>query len=115
MKRQSFMQGAMIMMVSAIVVKIAGALFKIPLSSILGGGGMGYFMVAYGVFNPVYALCAAGISPAVTAKISRVSALKGEDEGVKLSGMNIVFFYSLWNTGLCCFLLPCTFYLSHFR
>ena len=54
--RQSVLEGALILMAATVVVKVIGALFKIPLANILGGGGMGYFMTAYSLFNPLYAL-----------------------------------------------------------
>ena len=40
--RQSFIHGAAILAVSLIIVKILGLVFKIPLTNILGGVGMGY-------------------------------------------------------------------------
>lgn len=43
-------------MVSALIVKIMGAVFRIPLANMLGGTGMGYFSAAYGIFMP-FMLC----------------------------------------------------------
>lgn len=65
-KQQSFLEGASILMSASIIVKLIGALFKIPLTAILGGSGMGYYMTAYGVFNPVYALSVAGFAISVS-------------------------------------------------
>ncbi len=65
-KGQSFVSGAATLMLAAVVVKIIGALFKIPLTRILGGEGMGYYMTAYSVFNPIYALSVAGFPVAVS-------------------------------------------------
>ena len=39
---------------SALTAKVCGALFRIPLTSLLGGRGMGYFSTAYGLFLPLY-------------------------------------------------------------
>ena len=50
------------MLLSAIAAKVLGACFKIPLTNVLGGTGMGYFSCAYGLLLPVYALSVAGIS-----------------------------------------------------
>lgn len=43
---------------SAVLVKLIGALFKIPLSSAhcLGDEGFGYFSSAYDLFSPIYSL-----------------------------------------------------------
>ena len=48
---QSFLQGALILTASMAVVKIIGALFKIPLGWILGPEGFGYFNSAYDLYK----------------------------------------------------------------
>lgn len=40
--KQTILQGALILTASTMVVKVIGALFKIPLANILGGVGMSY-------------------------------------------------------------------------
>lgn len=60
-----FLRGSLILTVSALTAKICGALFKIPLTALLGGTGMGYFSTAYGLFLPLYAVLVTGISTAV--------------------------------------------------
>ena len=42
-KRQSFLHGALILTVSMILVKLIGAMFKIPLTWIITEEGLGYF------------------------------------------------------------------------
>jgi stage V sporulation protein B len=63
-------------MVSAAAAKLLGAVFKIPLTNILGGVGMSYFSCAYSLFMPVYALTVTGLSSAV-AKMTAESAALG--------------------------------------
>ena len=41
---QNFLHGALILAASALIVKLIGAFFKVPLANIIGGSGMGYFM-----------------------------------------------------------------------
>ncbi len=65
MKKQSFLQGSAILLLSAILTKAVGACFKLPLTNLLGGTGMGYFGCAYGLFLPVYALSVTGLTTAV--------------------------------------------------
>lgn len=52
MKNQSFLKGSVILIASAVIAKAIGALFKIPLTNMLGGVGMSYFSCAYGLFLP---------------------------------------------------------------
>ena len=53
MKKQNFLKGSFILMASAVIAKGLGAVFRIPLTNILGGVGMSYFSAAYSIFMPV--------------------------------------------------------------
>lgn len=70
-KSQSFAGGAAVLVLSTVTVKIIGALYKIPLTNLLGGVGMGYFMSAYGLFNPIYAMSVAGFPIAISKMVSK--------------------------------------------
>ena len=63
---QSFIYGAAVMMISTALVKVIGAIFKIPLTSIIGVTGMGYFSVAYDLYVPIYTLAMAGLPVAIS-------------------------------------------------
>ncbi len=81
-KKQSVLHGAVVLMSAAFLVKIIGAVFKIPLTNLLGGDGMGYFSTAYGLFNPIYALSIAGM-PVALAKLTAENLAKGRFKDVK--------------------------------
>lgn len=66
MKRQTVLRGSVWLIGSAVLAKILGAVFRIPLTAMLGGTGMGYFSCAYGLFLPVFALSVNGINTAVS-------------------------------------------------
>lgn len=70
MKTQTFLKGSFILFFSALITKALGALFKIPLTMLLGGVGMGYFGCAYGLFLPIYALSITGLSTAVASLVA---------------------------------------------
>lgn len=65
-KQQNFERGAVILLASTIIVKIIGAIFKIPLQHLLVTDGFGYFTKAYELFVPIYALSMAGLPIAVS-------------------------------------------------
>ena len=60
-------------MASVIIVKIIGAVFKIPLTNVLHESGMGYFNSAYTIYTAVYALTVTGLSAAVARMVSENS------------------------------------------
>ncbi len=74
MKQQSFLKGSLILGISALTAKLLGALFKIPLTNLLGGTGMGYFSCAYGLFLPLYAVFVTGLSTAVARPVAACAA-----------------------------------------
>jgi len=66
----SFMHGAIILLIANIVVKVVGAVFKIPLARILEEDGMGYFSTAYQVYTWLFIVATAGIPVAISKMIS---------------------------------------------
>ncbi|MDR0943852.1 MAG: polysaccharide biosynthesis C-terminal domain-containing protein [Ruminococcus sp.] len=74
--KHSFLYGSFILILSVVITKVIGAIFRIPLANLLGGVGMGYYSAAYGVFMPVYAVTAAGL-PSAVAKIVSENAANG--------------------------------------
>lgn len=73
-KKQGLLYGSFILMLSVIVSRVAGLIFKIPLTNILGGTGMGYFQSAYTVFTPIYSICAVSLPPAISTLVAENSA-----------------------------------------
>ena len=65
-KGQSFIYGATIMVVSTAIVKVLGAVFRIPLTWLIGEDGMGFYSTAYDLYLPIYALAMAGLPIAVS-------------------------------------------------
>ena len=65
-RKQSFEYGAVILLCSTMLVKLIGAVFKIPLSDLIGDLGFGYFSSAYDLFTPIYTIAMAGLPIAVS-------------------------------------------------
>lgn len=91
-RKQSFLEGAIILTAATIVVKIIGMLYKIPLGNILGAVGMSYFMTAYNIFNPIYALSVAGFPVAVSKMVSESMAKRQYREAKKIFQSSFVLF-----------------------
>lgn len=104
MKSQGILQGSAILMASVLFAKLCGALFRIPLTQLLGGTGMGYFSSAYGLFLPIFALSVTGMNTAVAALTAEAAVQSRWDEvrvikscALKLfGGIGIVGSLLLW-------------------
>lgn len=79
-------------MISAVISKVLGAVFKIPLTNILGGVGMSYFSCAYSIFLPVYALSVTGLSAAVSRLTAQSAAMGMYSSARKVRRTALVIF-----------------------
>lgn len=101
-KSQSFLKGAAVLVGAVMVVKVLGALFKIPLSWILTPVGSAYFGSAYSLYFPIYSLAAAGFPTAVARMVSARCAQGRFQDVRRLQGVSIRLFTGI---GLCAFTL----------
>ncbi len=70
MAKKSFIQGAAVLAVAGLLVKVLGAIFKIPLGNMIGADGMAYYNPAYYVYNFFLTLATAGIPVAISRMVS---------------------------------------------
>lgn len=69
-KEQNYLFGAAIMTAGVIIMKILGAVYKIPLGNMLGDDGYGLFLQAYYVYSMFLTLATAGFPVALSRMIS---------------------------------------------
>ncbi len=74
-KKQSFLHGTALLALATAIVKIIGAVYKIPLNQIIGEQGFAYFNTAYDIYNVLLMICTAGLPVAMSRMISEASAL----------------------------------------
>ena len=75
-KKQNFLHGAALLAMATAIVKVIGALYKIPLKMIIGDTGYGYFVTAYDIYSVLLMISTAGLPIAMSRMISQVSALR---------------------------------------
>ncbi|MCQ2455296.1 MAG: polysaccharide biosynthesis protein [Clostridia bacterium] len=73
-KQQSFLHGSIILIVATVLAKIIGAVYRIPLTNILGSSGMGYYSTAYDLYVPMYSIAMAGLPIAISRIVAEYSA-----------------------------------------
>ena len=74
-KKQNFLHGAMLLTIATAIVKVIGALYKIPLKMVIGDQGYGYFVTAYDIYTVLLLISTAGLPIAMSRMISQASAL----------------------------------------
>lgn len=81
---QTFMKGALILAVANFIVKIIGAVFKIPLYGLIGKEGSGLFNVAYQIYTFMFIIATAGFPTAVSKMVAESIAGGSEAESRKI-------------------------------
>lgn len=74
-KKNTFFGGVATLATGVVIVKLIGALYKIPLANILGEEGFSYFNTAYNIYNVLLMVSTAGLPVALSKTISEANAL----------------------------------------
>lgn len=74
-KKQNYLHGAAILAFGVAIMKVLGAIYKIPLQNILGDTGYGYFNAAYTIYNVLLTIATAGLPVALSRMISEANTL----------------------------------------
>ncbi|MBQ3290808.1 MAG: polysaccharide biosynthesis protein [Mogibacterium sp.] len=69
------MQGATILAIAGILSKVFGAIFRIPLTNMIGAEGQSYYGAAYPVYQFFYVIATAGFPVAISRMVSERIAL----------------------------------------
>ncbi len=104
--------GIILMTVSNLIVKAAGLLFKIPLTSLIGEEGMGYFNGAYTIFTWLYMISCAGLPSAVSLIIAKFSKDKRQSGAIRILRISVYIFTFIGLLG-CLFLIFGAPLISH--
>ncbi len=84
-KQQSFVKGAAVLIAANLVVKVIGAVFRIPLDQLLGKSGMGLFNVAYVLYTTMLVISTAGLPVAVSKLVSESASLGRVQESRRIA------------------------------
>ena len=110
-KRQSFLHGALILTVSMILVKLIGAMFKIPLTWIITEEGLGYFNTAYHFYSPIHSLATAGFPIAIARMVSENLASGRYADVRRIHKLSIPIFLITGGLGLAVMVISAPFYV----
>ena len=90
-----FISGVFILSLSTLIVKVIGLAFKIPMLSLLGMEGMGYFNSAYEIYALLCVVSTAGLPVALSILISSARAFDDKSRIVKTYKTAVKIFFVL--------------------
>ena len=99
---QSVLRGAVVLMITTVIVQLIGIFYKIPITAIIGTVGRGYFTSAYELYTPIYAISMAGLPVAVSKMVSErmATGLYREVREVRAVARRLYLLTGLFGTGL---------------
>ncbi|MEG1930176.1 MAG: polysaccharide biosynthesis protein [Anaerovorax sp.] len=98
MTKKSFMQGAVVLGIAGVIIKIMGAFFRIPLGNIIGDEGMGYYQAAYPIYVLFLTIATAGVPLAISKLISERVAVGNHYEAYRVFRVSFILLFAL---GIC--------------
>ncbi len=93
MARQSIIKSALILTICGLVCKILGALYRIPLTNILGGTGMGMYYLVFPIFSFMLSLSSASLPAAISKLVAESLSNNDEKSAKKYFKCSFVIFF----------------------
>lgn len=90
-KKKAFLEGALILAVTNLIVKLIGAFYTIPLTRIIGAEGMGLYNSAYQIYMWLFIISTTGLPIAISKLVSEEIALGNKKEAHRVFRVSFVF------------------------
>ncbi|MCH5165969.1 MAG: oligosaccharide flippase family protein [Clostridiales bacterium] len=88
-KTKSFGRSAVALASIGIIAKLIGALYRVPLTNIVGAEGMGLYQMVFPLYTVLLTFCGGGITSAVARIVAKYTALG--NEGAALRTLKVAF------------------------
>ena len=98
-RKQNFLQGTALLAMATAIVKVIGAIYKIPLNAIIGKQGFSYYSTAYEIYNVLLMISTAGLPVAMSRMISQASSLGQNNRIRRIYKTSRAIFLTLGITG----------------
>lgn len=101
-KKSTFFGGAAILAVSSILVKVIGAIYKIPLGRVLPNSAFADFNNAYAIYTLFLTISTAGLPVALSKTISEANTLGRQNQMQKIFRVSLITFIALGTVSFLC-------------
>lgn len=106
MRKNSFLKGAAIIAAGGFLAKLIGALYRIPLTNLIGGYGMGLYQMVYPFYCLLLTVSATGIPSSIAKMAAERRARKLSDKPVLKSALLLFLSIGAFGTLLMIALAP---------
>ena len=105
-KKQNYLFGAAILAAGVVIMKVLGAIYKIPLGNILGDTGYAYFLCAYNIYGVFLTLATAGLPVALSRMIAEANTMNRPNQVRRIFS---VAWWTFFVIGILCTLVMALF------
>ena len=95
MKGRSFVVSAIILALGGFFAKAIGALYKIPLTNILGSNGIGLYYLIFPIYSLVITFCSSGLSVALATEVAKCRSVRNRYNEQKIFRIALVISFIL--------------------
>ena len=95
MKGRSFVVSAIILALGGFFAKAIGALYKIPLTNILGSSGIGLYYLIFPIYSLVITFCSSGLSVALATEVAKCRSVRNRYNEQKIFRIALVVSFIL--------------------
>lgn len=106
MKHKHFLKNVAIISLGGLFAKVIGAVYRIPLTALLGGYGMGLYQMAYPLFCLLLTFSSTGIPSALARLIAKERAASGINQSTVIAALRLFSLLGLCGTALMFLLAP---------
>ena len=112
-KKQTFLHGALILIVANLMVKIIGFIFRMPIYGVLGSAGWANYQDAYTLYGFLFTISTAGIPVAISRMIATANIKKNYAEEKKIFKLALLTFIIVGLVGMGLLILGARVYSDH--
>ena len=106
-KKQTFLHGAALLAMATAIVKIIGALYKLPLKMVIGDEGYSYFSSAYDIYTVLLLVSTAGLPVAMSRMISQATSLNDSAQARRVYNTSRALFLGIGAVSTALMMLFC--------
>ncbi len=88
--RGKFIKGAAVLAAAGLFTKVLGAVFRIPITGLIGANGLSYYNVAYAVYSALVVMSTAGLPIAISRMVSEHMAKKEYSYAHKIFRVSLI-------------------------
>ncbi|MCR5207401.1 MAG: oligosaccharide flippase family protein [Eubacterium sp.] len=114
--QKKYVSSAFILLLTSVIVKIIGAVYKIPLTAFIGAVGRGYFAAAYNIYLPLHAVLMGALPVSLSRLVSKYNALGDKRMLSSLRKGSRFVFFAAGMLGVCVIVVaavPYSMYIAH--